>query len=66
WKVDIGGGQVVLHQREIVEEAGQYHSGVHLICCYVDVEVMAHIKKEWDATDLEWANTEKPLKFCSV
>ena len=31
------------------------------------VEVMAgHIKKEWDATDLEWANTEKALKFCGV
>ena len=78
WKVDIGGRQVlVLHQAFADENLWKIKLGettVGFICCYVDdmmiigeqsiVEVMAgHIKKEWDATDLEWANTEKALKF---
>ena len=63
WKVDIGGGQVlVLHQAFADENLWKIKLGkatVGFICCYVDdmmiigeqsiVEVMAgHIKKEWD------------------
>ena len=73
--MDIGVGRCLYCTRPLSIKQGKTTAG--FICCHVDdmmvigeqhiVEVMAgHIKKEWDATDLEWANTEKPLKFCGV
>ena len=73
WKVDIGGGKELVLRLWKVRLGG---STVGFICCYVDdmmivgetniVEAMAqHIKKEWEATDLERVN-DKPVKFCGV
>ena len=81
WKVDLGGGkELVLRQAFADENLWKIRLGgatVGFICCYVDdmmivgetniVEAMAqHIKKEWEATDLEWVNADKPVKFCGV